>query len=134
MTSTERQKRLLEEFEQARTAIREFITSRSERERTALSTGATDQWSAGELLTAIGFWMDYMVRAHGIFSTRRDAASSTWTLVPCRRAHWQSKQTGPGSSASRPSSTRMLPSWTRCRLFDDEQLAAAQCVRRRSGR
>ncbi|MGO8948753.1 MAG: rhodanese-like domain-containing protein [Ktedonobacterales bacterium] len=61
MTSTERQKRLLEEFEQARTAIREFITSRSERERTVLSTAIPDQWSAGELLTAIGFWMDYMV-------------------------------------------------------------------------
>ena len=76
MSSTERQKRLLEEFEQARTSIREFITSRSERERTALSTGATDQWTAGELLTAIRFWMDYMVRAHGIFPTRRDAASS----------------------------------------------------------
>jgi rhodanese-related sulfurtransferase len=61
MTSTDRQKRLLEEFELARTAVREFITSRSERERTALSSDQLEQWSAGELLTAIGFWMDYMV-------------------------------------------------------------------------
>jgi rhodanese-related sulfurtransferase len=61
MTSTERQQKLLNEFEQARTAIREFITSRNERERVPLAADGSDQWSAGELLTAIGFWMDYMV-------------------------------------------------------------------------
>jgi rhodanese-related sulfurtransferase len=59
MVSTGRQESLLAEFEQARAAIREFIASRSERERTA--NGTPDQWSASELLTAIGFWMDYMV-------------------------------------------------------------------------
>src|SRR6478672_5627625 len=59
MTSTARQQELLAEFEQSRTAIREFVASRDERERTA--SGTPEQWSAGDLLTAIGFWMDYMV-------------------------------------------------------------------------
>ena len=60
MPSTARQQSLLAKFAQSRDAIREFVASRSEHQRTA--PGAPDQWSASELLTAIGFWMDYMVQ------------------------------------------------------------------------
>jgi rhodanese-related sulfurtransferase len=59
MPSTSRQQSLVAEFEQSRAAIRDFVASRNQQERSA--RGTPEQWSASELLTAIGFWMEYMV-------------------------------------------------------------------------
>ena len=123
MTSTERQKRLLEEFEQARTAIREFITSRSERERTALPTAVADQWSAGELLTAIGFWMDYMVERMEYFRRgETPPAQVDFGAVQAEaltaQAHWAWEQR---VSAFEHANAALMDE---VRLFDDKQLAA----------
>jgi rhodanese-related sulfurtransferase len=123
MTSTERQKRLLEEFAQARTAIRAFITSRSEHERTALSTPTADQWSAGELLTAIGFWMDYMVERMEYF--RRGETPPTHVDFDAVQAKAMTEQAGYAweqrvSAFERANAALM----DEVRLFDDERLAA----------
>ena len=123
MTSTERQKTLLEEFEQARTAIREFITSRSERERTMPSTGMVDQWSASELLTAIGFWMDYMVERMEYFRRgETPPAHVDFGAVQARalteQAHWTWEQR---VSAFERANAALMDEVS---LFDDEHLAA----------
>jgi phage shock protein E len=123
MTSTERQKRLLEEFEQARTAIREFITSRSERERTALSTDLPDQWSAGDLLTAIGFWMDYMVQRMEYF--QRGETPPTHVDFDAVQARALTQQAGWGWEqrvlAFEHANAALMDE---VRLFDDARLAA----------
>jgi phage shock protein E len=123
MTSTERQKGLLEEFEQARTAIREFITSRGERELTVLSTATADQWSAGELLTAIGFWMDYMVERMEYF--RRGETPPAHVDFGAVQARALTEQAGldweQRVSAFEHASAALMDE---VRLFDDEHLKA----------
>jgi rhodanese-related sulfurtransferase len=123
MTSTDRQKRLLEEFEQARTVIREFITSRSERERTVGSTDMPDQWSAGELLTATGFWMDYMVERMEYFRRgETPPAHVDFGAVQARalteQAEWAWDQR---VLAFEHANAALMDE---VRLFDDERLAA----------
>jgi rhodanese-related sulfurtransferase len=123
MSSTEWQTRLLAEFEQARTAIREFIATRSAQERTVLSTDTPDQWSAGELLTAIGFWMDYMVGRMEYFQRgETPPAHVDFDAVQARaltdQAHWTWEQR---VSAFEHASAALMDM---VRLFDDEQLAA----------
>jgi rhodanese-related sulfurtransferase len=123
MTSTERQKKLLNEFEQARTAIREFITSRSERERLSLSAGGADQWSAGELLTAIGFWMDYMVERMEYFRRGETPPAhvdfggvQATALAEQAELTWEQRVT-----AFERANAALIDE---VRLFDDEHLAA----------
>lgn len=60
MSETSPREQLLTLFAQTRQAVGGFIASRGEAERRA-THGASDGWSAPELLTAIAFWMDYTV-------------------------------------------------------------------------
>jgi rhodanese-related sulfurtransferase len=60
MAETARRDSLLELFAETRDVIGEFVASRSAAERQA-AAGTSEQWSAGELITAIAFWMDYTV-------------------------------------------------------------------------
>lgn len=59
MVDTSRRDGLLALFEQTRTVLAEFVARRSEQERSA--SGTPDGWSAAQVLTVNGFWMDYMV-------------------------------------------------------------------------
>ena len=66
MAEYARRDSLLALFEQTRGVMREFVASRGEQERRP--SGIADQWSAAELLTAIAFWMEYMIARMEFFA------------------------------------------------------------------
>ena len=69
MAGTARRDSLLDQFGQTGDTIMEFVASRSSAERQAAgATGTPDHLSAGELLSAIAFWMDYTVERMGFYA------------------------------------------------------------------
>jgi phage shock protein E len=65
MSEPTQRERLLALFHQTENAIDDFVSSRTLDE--LQEHGQVDQWSAGDLLTAIAFWMDYTVERMGYF-------------------------------------------------------------------
>jgi hypothetical protein len=65
MAEQSRQDQLLDLYAETASATTQFITTRSDSEKS--ERGTTGQWAAKDVLAQVGFWMDYMADRMGYF-------------------------------------------------------------------
>jgi phage shock protein E len=65
MTEPSKRGELLHLYEETRLVTSQFITTRSESERS--ERGTAEVWAAKDVLAQVGFWMDYMAERMGYF-------------------------------------------------------------------
>jgi rhodanese-related sulfurtransferase len=65
MAEQTRQDQLLHLYGETASVITQFITTRSESEKS--ERGTSEEWAAKDVLAQVGFWMDYMAERMGYF-------------------------------------------------------------------